>query len=129
MKKLLIEWKHYDKEGNTCIRCSKTGVSLEKAIREVKAELAKKGVGITYKETKLSEKDIQKSNSILLNGILLEDLLDKTKSVETSCNSCCDLIGSSVNCKALDCDGQINEDISAELIKEGIKNVLRKKKK
>lgn len=126
MKKLLIEWKHFDKEGNTCRRCSNTGVSLHKAIDELKEELEKKGVRISYKEIKLSENEIKESNSIFLNSIPLEDLLDDTKTIETPCNSCCELVGSSVNCRALDCNGQTSEDVPVELIKTAVKNLLRK---
>ncbi|MBL7150630.1 DUF2703 domain-containing protein [Candidatus Microgenomates bacterium] len=127
MKKLLIEWRHFDKEGNTCRRCSNTGTSLHKAIDELKEELDTKGINISFKETKLSENEIKESNSILFNGILIEDLLNETKSVETPCNSCCELVGSPVNCRALDCSGQISEDISVELIKKAAKNFISRK--
>jgi len=126
MKRLLIEWKHYDKGGNTCIRCSKTGVAVHKAVEELKNSLSRKGISISYKETKLSEEKIQASNSILLNGILLEDLLNDTKKVETACSSCCGLIGSDVSCRALDCHGQIREDVPVRLIKKAVINLLRK---
>lgn len=126
MKDLIIEWKHLDKEGNTCKRCSDTEVSLLKAIKELKEKYKTKGIRISYKETKLDESEIQKSNSVLLNGIPIEDLLDNTKSVDTPCNSCCELIGSSVSCRALDCQGQITEDIPVDLIKSAVKNLLGK---
>ena len=126
MKNLLIEWKHFDKEGNTCKRCSNTGTSIQTAITELKEELKKKDISILFKEMKLSENEIKESNSILFNGIPVEDLLDDTKSVETQCNSCCEMVGSSVNCRALDCHGQITEDIPAEFIKIAVNNLLRK---
>jgi len=128
MKKLSIEWKHFDKKGNTCVRCSNTGISLHKAIDELSKELLPKGIGISFKETKLSKDDIKVSNSILFNGVNLEDLLDDTKTIETPCNSCCELVGSSVNCRALDCNGQTTENIPVELIKTTVKNLLRKEK-
>jgi len=126
MKNLLIEWKRFDKEGNTCKRCSNTGTSIQTAVSELKEKLEKKGISILFKETKLSENEIKESNSILFNGIPIEELLDDTKAVETQCNSCCELVGSSVNCRALDCHGQITEDIPVELIKMAVKNLLRK---
>ena len=126
MKNLLIEWKHFDKEGNTCKRCSDTGVSIQTAVDELKEELKKKEIEILFEETKLSENGIKESNSILFNGIPIEELLDDTKAVETQCNSCCELIGSSVNCRALDCHGQITEEISVELIKSAVNNLLRR---
>ena len=90
MKNLLIEWKHFDKEGNTCVRCSSTGISLSRAINELKEELGKKGISVSFKETKLSEDELKESNSIIINGIPIENLLDDTKSMETPCNSCCE---------------------------------------
>jgi len=127
MKNLLIEWKHFAKVGNTCKRCSNTGTSIQTAITELKEELKKKDISILFKETKLSENEIKESNSILFNGIPVEDLLDDTKTVETQCNSCCEMIGSSVNCRALDCQGQITEDIPVEFIKIAVNNLLRKR--
>ena len=126
MKQLLIEWKHYDKEGNTCVRCSNTGIALQRAISDLREDLKEKGIRIVFKETKLSEDEIQASNSIILNNVLLEDLLDDARKVETTCNSCCELIGSDVSCRALDCRGQTIEDINVTLIKEAINNLLRK---
>lgn len=125
MKKLLIEWKHFDKEGNTCKRCSNTRTSLQTALSELKEELERKGISVLLKETRLSENEIKESNSVLFNGIPIEDLLDDTKAVETQCNSCCELVGSSVNCRALDCHGQIAEEISVELIKKAVNNLLK----
>jgi len=29
MNPLEIEWRHLDKEGNTCVRCSETGAALK----------------------------------------------------------------------------------------------------
>lgn len=127
MKNLLIEWKHYDRKGNTCTRCSKTGASLQKAINDLKKELGTEKINLLFKETKLSEKEIQISNSILINGIPLEDLLHDTKVVETSCNSCCTLTGLSVSCRALSCQGQITEDIPVDLIKKAAKSFMLKK--
>lgn len=127
MKNLFIEWKHYDKKGNTCVRCSKTGISLKKAIKSLRNKLWKKGIRISFKETKLSEEEIQASNTILLNGILIEDILGDIKTIETPCNSCCEMIGSSVSCRALDCQGQIAEEISVDLIKKAVKKFLSRK--
>lgn len=126
MNSIIIEWKHFDKEGNTCKRCSDTGISIQTAISELKEELEKKNIGISFKETKLSESEIKESNSIVINGIPIEDLLADTKAIETHCNSCCELIGSSINCRALDCNGQTTEDIPVGLIKKAVINLLEK---
>ena len=129
MKNVVIKWKHYDKEGNTCIRCSRTGIALSRAVNELKKEFGGKEIEISFEETKLSEDKLKESNPIIINGVLLEELLDNTKSVETPCNSCCELVGSSVNCRALDCQGQTTEDIPVELIKTAVRNLLRRENK
>ncbi len=127
MKNLIIEWKHYDKESNTCLRCSKTGLSLRKAIDDLRDKLKKRGFRIILKEKKISEREIQASNSILFNGIPLENLLGNTKTVETPCNSCCKLIGSAVKCRALDYQGKITEDVSVQMIKKAVKSFISRK--
>lgn len=129
MKNIIIEWKHYDKKGNTCIRCSNTGVSLSEAIDQLKDEFENKDINISFRETKLPEDKIKESNTILINNILIEELLDDAKSVETPCKSCCELVGSSVNCRALDCQGQTTEDVSTELIMTAVRNLIRKENK
>jgi hypothetical protein len=129
MTNIVIEWKHFDKAGNTCVRCSITGSAIQQALEELKDDLIKNKVNVSFKETKLSENEIQASNSILLNGILLEDLLTETKRVDTNCKSCCEMIGSNIDCRALSCRGQITEDVPVELIKKAINNLLRKEGK
>lgn len=127
MKDLIIEWKHYDKKGNTCDRCSKTGSSLRKVIKDLKGKLRVRGIRVSFKETKLSENGIQESNTILFNNVPLEDLFENMKIVNTPCNSCCELIGSQIDCRALSCQGQITENISAKLIKKAAKSFLLRK--
>ena len=126
MKKLLIEWKHFDKAGNTCLRCIKTGTAIKQALEEMKDELIKSKVNVSFKETKLLKNEIQASNSILLNGVLIENFLTGTKRIDTKCGSCCGMIGSDVYCRALSCQGKICEDIPVEIIKTAINNLLRK---
>lgn len=126
MKNIHIEWKHFDKGGNTCVRCANTGTALLKAINELNSELKDKHLNISYEETRLTEDEIDISNTILINGIKLEELMENTYATETTCTSCCEMIGSTVNCKALDCNGKITEDIPVELITSAVKNLLRK---
>ena len=75
MSELSIEWRHYEKEGSTCLRCSATRKTLEDVVAELRTELAPQGIRITFTETKLTEEQIQESNMILFNGIPLEGLL------------------------------------------------------
>jgi len=38
MKTLTIEWKHLDKEGATCVRCSDTGKTLAEVVKDLSRE-------------------------------------------------------------------------------------------
>lgn len=121
-----IEWKHYDKEGNTCNRCADTGTAIRQAIREIAEDLKARDAVISLSETLLPASEIQTSNTVLINDIPLEDLLDNTATTETKCASCCSLIGSDVNCRALDRNGTVMEAIPVELIKRAVLKVLKK---
>ena len=58
MSRLLIEWKHFDKDGATCKRCSQTGGNLSKIITQIKCEFIAKGIEIQLHEIKLPESKI-----------------------------------------------------------------------
>lgn len=124
MQQLLIEWQHYDKAGDMCNRCGLTGKSLIEAIGAIKSDSHFSGIKIDFKETKLADSQLDDSNKILLNGVPLEELLGNTEVVYTPCKSCCELIGSNVNCRALDCQGKVFEDISQNLVFKAARKLL-----
>lgn len=101
MKTLHIEWKHLDKDGRTCDRCAETGARLRRVIDGLAGELASRDIRITFTETLLSEREIPRSNSILFNGVLLEDLLQGVQVVDTHCTSCSDLCSPDTSCRAV----------------------------
>ena len=53
MNTLEIEWRHLDKDGRTCLRCSDTLQSLQQVIQQLAAECAPQGVAVIYREIKL----------------------------------------------------------------------------
>ena len=107
MKTLEIEWKHLDKEGNTCIRCSDTGKALHKVVAELAEECRPHGWDIKFKETKLTDKEILESNIILLNGKPIEKILPNAFAGESDCQSCCKSTGSSsTSCRTIEFDGK-----------------------
>ena len=119
MKKLTIEWKHFDNDGKTCERCSDTGANLKKVISELTAALSSQGYSIDYKETKLDAKDMPESNTVLINGTPIEKLLNASVDLN-SCTSCSDLIDSYCNCRTVTFDGSTYESIPEEILKEAI---------
>jgi len=126
MKTLDIEWKHYDKAGNTCARCSETGQTLQKVVTELAEECRPCGWDIRLKITTLTEAEIPESNLILLNGTPIETVLANAEAGESHCESCCDLTGnSSTCCRTIELDGESYESIPANLIREAVCNIAQ----
>lgn len=115
MKKLTIEWKHYDKEGETCTRCNNTGENIKRALVNISTDPKFKGIKIIYKETKLEASQMSESNIVLVNGQLLEDILNATAS-ENHCHSCTCLAGKDTDCRTINLNDKIYEDIPEKLI-------------
>ncbi len=124
MKELTIEWRHYDKEGATCLRCSATGKTLQEVVAELQREVAPQGVQISFTETKLTEGEISQSNVILLNGTPLEELLTGAKASENLCTSCACLVGRETSCRTVEYQGKIYEEIPEKLIREAVGKLL-----
>lgn len=124
MKKIIIEWKHFDKNGTTCDRCSQTGNNLQEAIKDLQKEF-----DIEFTETKLTEDRMSESNQIIINGKLIEELIPNTKVGENFCSSCTDLADSSsnCNCRTLSQGETVFEDIPVDLIKTAILNIINSK--
>lgn len=124
MKTLQIEWRHLDINKGTCLRCSKTGKTLNQVIAELKKELKSEGIKIIFKETKLSEKDISQSNMILVNGKPLEHILPKAKTDENYCSSCTCLTGNETYCRTIQYEGKTYEEIPEELIRTAVLKII-----
>lgn len=126
MKNLLIEWKHFDKNGATCDRCSQTGSNLDEVIKQLKDEYRDKGINIQFQETKLTEDQMSKSNQVLINGELIENLISNTEAGENYCDSCTDLVDNpkGCNCRTIIHGEIVHEEIPLEFIKQAITNYL-----
>lgn len=120
MKKILIEWKYYAKDGRTCLRCSSTRSSLSTALKELKENLIKKDIHLELKETVLPESKIPESNIILIDGVPIEEFLPDTERGENDCCSCSDICGKPTNCRTLNQRELVSEEIPVQLIKEAV---------
>lgn len=126
MKTLEIEWKHLEKDGNTCIRCSETGETLKEVVSRLTKECKPSGWEIKFKETKLTEKELPESNMILFNGTPIEDILPDASASESSCPSCCEFTGkSSTTCRTLEYQGNSYEGIPSSLIRKAACELAR----
>lgn len=121
MKTLEIEWRHLEKDGYTCIRCSDTGQALNEVVSKLAVECKPHGWEIKYKETKLSEKDITESNIILFNGAPIETVIPEAKISESHCESCCEITGdSTTSCRTLEIRDKTYEGIPASIIRQAV---------
>ena len=118
MKNLTIEWRHYEKNGATCDRCSATGTSVKEAITALHDELSRRGITLAFTETILPEELMAQSNSILFNGVPLENVLEDAVANENHCQSCSCLTGSETSCRTVEYEGTSYEEIPAELIRK-----------
>ena len=122
MKKLKIEWRHFETGGQTCERCGDTGAALRRVSEELERT---EGVTIEYQETHLLASSIAQSNMVLFNGVPLEELLDGAEISTNECCSCSCLIGEDTECRTLLYQGKTYEDIPEELIREAALKALR----
>jgi hypothetical protein len=126
MKKLIIEWRHFETGGQTCQRCGDTGETLRRVIEELSRELAGDGIGVTLTETHLLASSIAQSNMVLFNDVPLEDLLDEVEVSANECCSCSCLIGEDTVCRTLVYEGETYEDIPPELIRKAALKALNR---
>jgi hypothetical protein len=118
MKTLEIEWKHLEKDGDTCLRCAGTGKTLKDVVTEMQTRCRSLGVFVTLREIALPADRICESNSIRFNGVPLEELLSGATPSKSYCGSCSDLTGTETYCRTVERDGQTYEEIPEELIWE-----------
>ena len=114
-KILMISWQRLVSEGNTCPRCGSTEDELNKATLQLNNALGTLGIKVELQKKELTlekfKKDPAKSNTILFNGIALEDLIG----AETGQSECCDVCGDE-ECRTVEIGGKSYETIPAEII-------------
>lgn len=125
MDNLVIEWQHLEKDGQTCLRCAETGKEIGVVVEEIAVSCAPKGVHIEFKETKLGDEDISKSNSILFNGIPIEEVLPNMQVSSNYCGSCSELTGKETYCRTVEYDGETFAAIPSSLIRKAVCSVTQ----
>lgn len=115
MKTLTVTWQRLLDDGQTCPRCGSTEAEVDKAVTVLRQSLALLGVEVALEKGELSvaqfARDTLQSNTIRINGRLLEDWLGATAGQ----SECCDVCGPN-DCRTLEVDGEIHEVIPAELV-------------
>ena len=123
MKTLRIEWRHLDVEGETCNRCYDTGENLTQEVKRLRRALQPQGIEVELSEAKLDDTQIPQSNTILFNGVPIEDVLNITVS-ENYCDSCTSLLGKETHCRTVTYEGSEYEEIPAKAIRQAAFKVL-----
>ena len=123
MKTLKIEWRHLDVAGETCNRCYDTGENLNQEVKRLNRALQQQGVQVEWFETKLDDTQVPQSNTILFNGVPLEDILNIRVS-KNYCASCTDLLGADTYCRTIEFEGEEFEDIPAKAIRQAAYKAL-----
>jgi hypothetical protein len=123
MKTLKIEWRHLDVTGETCNRCYDTGENLNQEVKRLNRALQPQGFEVEWFETKLDDTQISQSNTILFNGVPIEDIL-KIEVSENYCDSCTALLGNETYCRTVIYEGYEYEDIPAKAIRQAAFKVL-----
>ena len=116
-KSLHIEW-HYPAERKFSFRCSGKGKSLQDIVDEIREELKDKGIEVILTEKPLSDSDAEQVHTLFFNGVLLEDILAEVAG-GGSCSACGCKTSVDPFCRSMEyIDGEIIEEIPAEVIRE-----------
>lgn len=124
MKTLAIEWRHVESRGRTCDRCSDTGQAVREVVAELKEELAREGVAVSFTETVLGADRVSESNQIRFNGTPLEDLIPGARAGESPCCSCTALLGVEASCRTVEVGPRTYDAIPAALIQQAARRAV-----
>lgn len=120
MKKLVIEWRYFAKDGRTCRRCLGTRNNIDRAIKDLRKDVRMKGVCLELKEVVLSQSKIPESNIILIDDVPIEQILPSVFKGESECCSCSDLCGKPTDCRIINQNRQVFEEVPTALIKKAV---------
>ncbi len=125
MKNIQIIWQRLvDEKGETCKRCNKTYVNLEKALERLTPLLKNLDFELHFEKGALSmdefKRDPLSSNVIIINGKKLEEILD----IKVGSSCCCGPCGDSECRTVIDESGEKEEVEERLIIKAIIKEVL-----
>lgn len=118
VKKLIVEWFRYEKDGNTCCRCGDSTQVVRRVVKEFKTHNT--DIDVELKEYSLREDQIDLSNTVRVNGRDIMDILGEKKRVLSACPSCADLIGRETECNSYVYKGRIYDSLPDEMLREAI---------
>ncbi len=124
-KKLRIEFRYFNRK--TCSRCRATDKNVEKTVLELRKALQESGISVVFKTTRLPARKLAQSNSILINGVDIENLVGRKESKRsTACFGCGKLMKSPCACRAYAYRGKRYRYIPKAMIREAIRRATGK---
>jgi hypothetical protein len=116
MKKIIVEWYQYEKDGNTCCRCGDSTEVVRRVVDEFKVRNT--DLDVELKESSPEEDSL--SNTVRINGRDRMDILGEKKRVLTVCPSCSELIGEETDCNSYVYKGKIYDSLPDEMFMEAL---------
>jgi len=121
MKKLRIEFRYVDRD--TCNRCRTTDKNVEKTVRGLRKALRESGFSVDFTTKKLPISKLAESNSILINGKDVEELVNgKRGTLSSACRGCSEIMESPCECRTYVYRGKKHSYIPQAMIREAIRN-------
>jgi len=116
MSTITIEWFFHEQNGATCARCSVSYQAIRKALERVTHVLQARGISIDLKEHPLDESAIDRSNSVVINGRDILEVLNERGDIFTFCRSCSDLLGKPTECRVFIYKNKAYESIPEDML-------------
>jgi hypothetical protein len=120
MKKILVEWFCFDKEGQTCGRCDESFQVIKQTVEKMLPVLNERDIVVDLKAHLLDESKIDDSNTITINGKNILELLNERDHIFTYCRSCTAITGKPSECRVFIYKNMAYESIPEEMLREAI---------
>lgn len=116
MRVLTIDWYYHARNGTTCSRCCDSLRSIRTALERVSGALRERGVVVDLREHQLGEDQLDRSNSVVVNGRDIMDILNEPGDIFTFCRSCTDLTGRPTECRIFIYKNKAFESIPEDML-------------
>ncbi len=120
MKKIIIDWYCYEKDGRSCPRCGESYQAILRAVEELSSSLREQGIAIDLLTHGLDEDRREESNTVVINGKEVTAMLKERDGIFSYCRSCTELTGRPTECRTFIYRSRAYESVPEEMIREAI---------
>jgi len=120
MKKITVEWFRCCKEGQTCSRRENNSRVIHKIMAIMKPALMNMKIDLEMKEVMLADDRLNLSNTVMINGRSVEEILGEEEPEKTSCPLCSGPAGKDAYCRTFVFRGSIVDSLCEEMLQEAI---------